>query len=110
MYIDTFQPREHRLQHDIDIDSNDTFGAKNHVNGNRSDRSSTSALRRSHSQSNVNKPSQDLLGLTLHHIATESIDIDVPGTSNELQKNTIGHESDNNGDAIKVNTQNENNE
>ena len=82
----------------MDIGSNDTLSVKNNVNGNRSDRSSsTSVLRRSHSQSNVNKPSQDLLGLSLHPITTETIDIDSPRTSNELQAKTeTCHESDNN--------------
>ena len=39
---------------------------------------STNSLMRSHSHSNVNKPSQDLLGLTLHEISDP---IDTPKSS-----------------------------
>ena len=40
------------------------------------------ALIRSHSHSNVNKPSQDLLGLTLHEIMDP---IDSPSTSSDVK-------------------------
>ena len=58
--------------------SNDTI--INNSNG-------ANALLRSHSHSNVNKPSQDLLGLTLHEIP-----IDVPLASSNMN-NTQGDEN-----------------
>ena len=53
-------------------------------------------LIRSHSHSNVNKPSQDLLGLTLHEISDP---IDAPVTSsfsNNAQEGETGSDAPNN--------------
>ena len=51
---------------------------------------STNSLMRSHSHSNVNKPSQDLLGLTLHEISDP---IDTPKLS--VVENSGSQESHN---------------
>ena len=51
---------------------------------------STNSLMRSHSHSNVNKPSQDLLGLTLHEISDP---IDTPKSS--IAENSGSQENQN---------------
>ena len=52
---------------------NEVLGNNKHPNG-------STALARSHSHSNVNKPSQDLIGLTLHQI-TDPIDDPTPNST-----------------------------
>ena len=57
---------------------NEILASSRHPNG-------STALARSHSHSNVNKPSQDLIGLTLHQITDP---IDVPTANSTVMNKT----------------------
>ena len=59
--------------------SSDVLGNNKHPNGG-------TALARSHSHSNVNKPSQDLIGLTLHQITDP---IDAPNPNSTVMNKTL---------------------